>query len=92
MSKPIPAAPSFVAWQKAAGILLTLETALAFRKRTVLPSESPDPGIEEIESCVTDARLVSDELFRIAFAEARQRPERPARAPRRMEQGADARG
>ena len=75
MSKPIPATPSFIAWQKAASKLLLLETALAFRKRTVLPPEALDPSIEEIETSVADARLVSDGLFRIAFAEARQHPE-----------------
>ena len=72
MSKPIPATPSFVAWQKAASKLLTLETALAFRKRTVLPPEPFDMSIKEIESSLADARVVSDGLFRAAFAEVRE--------------------
>lgn len=83
MSKPIPATPSFVAWQKASSKLLTLETELAFRKRTVLPPGAPDPGIEEIETSLVDARRVSDGLFQIALAEARQHPEsrgRPVRS------------
>ena len=75
MSKPIPATPSFVAWQKAASKLLTLETALAFRKRTVLPPEPLEMSIKEIESSLADARLVSDGLFRAAFAEVREHPD-----------------
>jgi len=75
MSKTLPATPSFVAWQKAASKLLTLETALAFRKRTVLPPEPLDMSIEEIESSLADARAVSNGLFQIAFAEVSQHPE-----------------
>ncbi len=71
MSKSIPATPSFIAWQKAASKLLTLETALALRKRTVLPPDPLDMSIEEIESSVAEARLISDGLFRAAFTEAR---------------------
>lgn len=80
MSKIIPATPSFIAWQKAAAKLLALETALAFRKRTVLPPQPLDASIEEIEASLSNARLVADSLFRLAFAEASQHPE--SRNPR----------
>ncbi|MDF2463057.1 MAG: hypothetical protein K0Q43_1292 [Ramlibacter sp.] len=82
MSKAIPATPSFVAWQKAASKLLTLETALAFQKRTVLTPLPLDMSIEEIETSLADARLVADGLFRIAFAESRQLPESRGRPVR----------
>jgi hypothetical protein len=70
MSKPIPATPSFIAWQKAADRLLKLETALALGRRSVLPPESTGPSLAEIERAVREARLVADGLFRTAFAEA----------------------
>lgn len=86
MSKPIPATPSFVAWQKAAGRLLTLETALALRKRTAPQFEAPDTGMQEIQCSLVAERLACDALFQIAFAEARQYPEGPKR-PVRSAQG-----
>jgi hypothetical protein len=67
MSKIIPVVPSFVAWQRAANSLLTLETALARDKRAVLISDSTSST--ELEAAAAKARMVSDQLFRIAFAE-----------------------
>jgi hypothetical protein len=78
MSKPVPSTPSFVAWQKASSKLLTLETALAFKKRTVLPPEPLEMSIEEIESSLAEARMTANALFRVAFAEVTQRPTRTA--------------
>ena len=66
-NKIIPVVPSFAAWQKAADRLLTLETVLARTRRTVHDPEAPSP--RALESSAAMARVVADELFRIAYAE-----------------------
>lgn len=85
MSKAIPSTPSFLAWQKASSKLLTLETALAFQKRTVLPPEPLEMSIPEIETSLAQARAAADGLFRIAFAEFTQLPEKTRKSSLRSE-------
>jgi hypothetical protein len=82
MSKIIPVTPSFVAWQRAADKLLTLETALARSKRAVLAPEPESPGPAELETSVAEVRLIADGLFQIAFAEANRHVETGRRHPR----------
>ena len=65
--KIIPVVPSFAAWQRAADRLLTLETVLARNRRTAHDPASPRP--RELENSAAIARVVADELFRIAYAE-----------------------
>jgi hypothetical protein len=69
LPKRIPVVPSFSAWQKAAAESLTLETALARSKRAQLDPEARDPA--ELEASAARARVIADELFQIAFVEAR---------------------
>ena len=66
--KTIPVVPSFAAWQRAADKLLTLETVLARSRRAVFPPSSLSQS--ELETSAARARVVADELFQIAFAEA----------------------
>jgi hypothetical protein len=47
-----------------------LETALARRRRAVPDPESPDPA--ELEASVAIARVIADQLFQTAMAEANQ--------------------
>ncbi|HWP12258.1 MAG TPA: hypothetical protein VNN06_10580 [Ramlibacter sp.] len=67
MSKIIPVVPSFTAWQRAAERMLTLETTLARGKRALPMSEST--RTTELETAAARARVISDQLFQIAFAE-----------------------
>lgn len=67
MTKILAITPSFSAWRGAADRLLTLETALAFSKRTALLGPVHVQPADELE--VEKVRRRAEELFRIAEAE-----------------------
>lgn len=80
ISKIFPATPSFLAWQRAADELLTLETMLARSRRVPDAPASPYPAA--FRASLAQVRLIADQLFEVAMAEVNQaRARRPATGP-----------
>lgn len=77
MSKTLAITPLFAAWRRAADRLLTLETAVALRKRTLFVGPPPQQAAEDLE--IAQVRLLANQLFQVANDEA-QLARRPSQA------------